>query len=73
MFLTVGDKIKLCRKKYHLKQVIFENYGVTQYYLSLIENNKRNPSDEMLESIYNALVDLTDGEICLDFSWIGYN
>lgn len=72
MFLTVGDKIKLCRKKYHLKQVIFENYGVTQYYLSLIENNKRNPSDEMLESIYNALVDLTDGEICLDFSYIEF-
>ena len=69
MFLTVGDKTKLCRKKYHLKQAIFENYGVTQYYLSLIENNKRNPSDEMVESIYKALVDLTDGKVCLDYCY----
>ncbi|MDO4924229.1 MAG: hypothetical protein Q3980_01035 [Turicibacter sp.] len=69
MFLTVGDKTKLCRKKYHLKQAIFESYGITQYYLSLIENNKRNPSDEMVESIYKALVDLTDGKVCLDYSY----
>lgn len=69
MFLTVGDKIKVCRKKYGLKQAIFESYGVTQYYLSLIENNKRNPSDEMVESIYKALVDLTDGKVCLDYCY----
>lgn len=69
MFLTVGGKIKVCRKKYGLKQAIFESYGITQYYLSLIENNKRNPSDEMVESIYKALVDVTDGKVCLDYCY----
>lgn len=72
VFLTVGDKIKLCRKKYNLKQSIFEFYGVTQYYVSLIENNKRNPSDEMIESIYNALVELTEGRIYLDYSYMEF-
>lgn len=72
MFLTVGDKIKVCRKKYGLKQAIFESYGVTQYYLSLIENNKRNPSEDTIESIYKALVELTDGKVCLEYTYVEF-
>ncbi len=68
MFLTIGEKIKLSRKKYDLKQVLFEGYGITQYYLSLIENNKRVPSDEKIENIYQALLELTNGKIAIDYS-----
>lgn len=63
MTLTISKKIKHARMHFGLSQQIFQRYGISQNYLSMIESGKRNPSKEMLEAIYNALFALTDGEI----------
>lgn len=67
MFLTVGEKIKQCRLKYNLRQAQFSNYGISQYYLSMIETNKRTPSYEVVESIYRAFEELTNKTIYTEY------
>ena len=44
-------------------QCKFEYYGIKQNYLSMIESKKREPSVEMLNMIYNAFYELTNGKI----------
>ncbi len=68
MFLTIGEKVKKSRKKYKIKQVAFEPYGITQYYLSLIENGKRNSSEEIIACIFDAFVELTNNKILEDYT-----
>ncbi|MTP07208.1 helix-turn-helix domain-containing protein, partial [Turicibacter sanguinis] len=63
MILTISEKIKHARMYFGLSQRSFKRYGIGQNYLSMIESGKRNPSKEMLEAIYNALFELTGGEI----------
>lgn len=63
LFLTTGEKIRQLRQQFHLKQGIFQNFGITQHYLSMIETNKRKAPKETLEDIYHALMVLTEGKI----------
>ena len=63
MFYTVGEKIRQVRQQFHLKQGIFQHFGITQHYLSMIETNKRQPPEKTLIDIYDALVTLTEGEM----------
>lgn len=69
MFLTIGEKVRLCRKKYGFKQSVFEIYGMTQNYISLIENNKRVLREDMIELLYHAFDELTEGKIRGDYSY----
>ena len=63
MFLTVGEKIRQARQQFNLKQGSFRNYGITQHYLSMIETNKRQAPEQTLRDIYDAFINLTNGEI----------
>ena len=63
MFYTVGEKIRQVRQQFHLKQGIFQHFGITQHYLSMIESQKRQPTLEMIDQIYDAFYILTNGEI----------
>lgn len=63
MFLTIGEKIKEIRKIYNLKQNAFSNHGISQNYISMIEMEKRQPSLEMIDQIYDACYELTQGEV----------
>lgn len=69
MFLTIGEKIKAARKKYNLKQVVFEPYGFSRNYISMIETNKRVLNDEASQLIYQALCELTDAEFEKEYSY----
>jgi transcriptional regulator with XRE-family HTH domain len=54
--MDLGKSIKIIRKEGGFKQNEFcELVGITQSYLSSIENNKKKPSIEVLEKITNAL------------------
>ena len=68
IFLSIGDKIKECRKVYNIKQTAFEQYGITQNYLSLIESGKRIPSFEVVKAIYRGFVRLTNQAITTKYS-----
>ena len=63
MFLTVGEKIRQARQQFNLKQGSFRNFGITQHYLSMIETNKRQAPEQTLRDIYDAFINLTNGEI----------
>ena len=63
MFLTTGEKIRQARKQFNLKQGSFHHFGITQHYLSMIETNKRQVPEQTLRDIYEAFIQLTDGEI----------
>lgn len=63
MVLSASEKIKQCREYFEISQNKFKNYGIKQHYISMIEAGKRTPSSEMLEAIYSAFEQLTDGEI----------
>ncbi len=63
LFLTTGEKIRQVRQQFHLKQGVFQNFGITQHYLSMIETNKRKAPRETLEDIYHALMILTERKI----------
>ena len=63
LFLTVGEKIRQARQQFNLKQGSFRNYGITQHYLSMIETNKRQAPEQTLRDIYDAFINLTNGEI----------
>lgn len=43
MTLTISKKIKHARMHFGLSQQIFQRYGISQNYLSMIESGKRNP------------------------------
>ena len=62
MFLTIGEKVKRVRVRSGLKQSAFECYGISQHYLSLIENNRRQPSAKMKQKIYTAFCELTQDQ-----------
>lgn len=54
--MKVGDAIKSIRKERRLKQSDFATHiGISQTYLSQIENNKRNPNISILETIGKKL------------------
>ena len=63
LFLTTGEKIRQARKQFNLKQGSFNHFGITQHYLSMIETNKRQVPEQTLRDIYEAFIQLTDGEI----------
>lgn len=63
MIRSAADKIKHCRKYFNLSQSDFSWYGISQNYLSMIESEKRIPSNDLLEAIYNGFYDLTSGKI----------
>lgn len=63
MFLTVGEKIRQARQQFNLKQGSFRNFGITQHYLSMIETNKRQAPEQTLRDIYDAFINLTNGEM----------
>ncbi|MTN80796.1 XRE family transcriptional regulator [Turicibacter sanguinis] len=63
LFLGIGDKVKKCRTVYALKQASFSKFGISQHYLSMIESQKRQPTLEMIDQIYDAFYILTNGEI----------
>ena len=48
--MTIGQKLKELRKQKSLKQgVVAKEMGISQTYLSQIENGKRNPSTVLLD------------------------
>jgi|AntRauTorckE5430_2_1112549.scaffolds.fasta_scaffold14891_1 transcriptional regulator with XRE-family HTH domain len=54
--MRIGETIKELRKLKKYKQSDFaEQCEITTTYLSLIENNKKNPSLDVLQKISNAL------------------
>lgn len=63
MFLTIGEKIKEIRKIYNLKQNAFASHGISQNYISMIEMEKRQPTLEMIDHIYDACYELTQGKV----------
>lgn len=63
MFLTVGERIRQARQQFNLKQGVFRNFGITQHYLSMIETNKRQAPEQTLRDIYDAFINLTNGEM----------
>lgn len=63
LFLTVGEKIRQARQQFNLKQGVFRNFGITQHYLSMIETNKRQAPEQTLRDIYDAFINLTNGEM----------
>ncbi|WP_240329430.1 helix-turn-helix domain-containing protein [Staphylococcus haemolyticus] len=47
---TIGYSIKKARKKYpYTLEELGKKIGVTHAFLSRVENNKANPSDELLK------------------------
>lgn len=63
LFLTTEEKIRKVRQQFHLKQRVFQKFGITQHYLSMIETNKRQAPRETLEEIYRALMILTEDQM----------
>lgn len=63
VFLTIGEKIKEIRKIYNLKQNAFSSHGISQNYISMIEMEKRQPTFEMIDQIYDACYVLTKGKV----------
>lgn len=54
--MKIGDAIKTIRKERNFKQLDFANHiGISQTYLSQIENNLRNPHISILEKIGGKL------------------
>ena len=50
--MNIGEKIKELRKKYNIKSFeLAEKIGVSKVFLSNIENNKRNPSSEVVKKM----------------------
>ncbi len=62
MLLTIGEKVKRVGLRSGLKQSAFECYGISQHYLSLIENNRRQPSAKMKQKLYVAFCELTQDQ-----------
>ena len=54
--------MKRVRLRSGLKQSAFERYGISQHYLSLIENNRRQPSAKMKQKLYVAFCELTQDQ-----------
>lgn len=63
MFLTIGEKLKHCRKEFKIKQAQFQKYGFSPAYISMIEKESRKAPRETIEQIYHALLELTSGEV----------
>jgi transcriptional regulator with XRE-family HTH domain len=54
--MKIGETIKKIRKEKGITQINFsKKCGISQTYLSQIENNERNPTVDILERISNAL------------------
>ncbi|MFK7947707.1 MAG: helix-turn-helix domain-containing protein [Saprospiraceae bacterium] len=54
--MSIGTTIKELRKLKKIKQTDFaEKCGITTTYLSLIENNKKQPSQDVLNRISDSL------------------
>ena len=54
--MNLGKAIKLCRVQCELSQVELANHsGLTVSYISLLENNKRDPSFSTIQEIANTL------------------
>lgn len=54
--MNIGNAVKKVRVQKGFNQKQFcEKIGVTQSYLSLIENNKKKPSTEVLEKIAKSV------------------
>lgn len=54
--MKIGDQIHLCRRDKHLSiSELAVKTGISRNTLSAIENNKGNPTVEMLEKIAAAL------------------
>ncbi len=54
--MKIGETIKKIRKEKGITQINFSRKcGISQTYLSQIENNERNPTIDILERISNAL------------------
>ena len=62
-YSTIAEKLKKSRKQFSIRQYHFKKYGISQHYISMIESSNRYPSQEMTESIYEALFAMTDGKI----------
>lgn len=73
MFLTLGEKIKYLRRKYDLKQDAFSKFGISQNYISMIESEKRQPTQEMIENIYDAMDVLTNGQVKSDYDKVTFS
>ena len=54
--MNIGTQIKNTRKSKSIRQdQLCGAVGISQSYLSLVENNKRKPSQDVLESICKCL------------------
>ena len=62
-YIKVSTKLKQIRKVFSITQYSFSKFGINQHYISMIESDKRSPSSEMVEAIYNALFEITQGEV----------
>ncbi|WP_028273896.1 helix-turn-helix domain-containing protein [Atopococcus tabaci] len=60
-FKSLGDFFKYVRKSYNVTMTdLAKNSGVSQPYLSLIENNKNIPSDIVISKISNGITKITE-------------
>lgn len=56
LFMSIGTAIKLCRDRKNLTlSELSEKSGLSTSYISLLENNKRDPNLSKVESIASAL------------------
>jgi XRE family transcriptional regulator, regulator of sulfur utilization len=56
LFMKLGNTIKELRKQKHIPQeVLAENCGITQAYLSQLENDKKEPNLATLKAISKGL------------------
>ena len=69
MFLTIGDKIREAREKYGVKQIAFESYGFSRYYISMIETKRRSLNENMFRTMYDALCELSDYKYLQEYSY----
>ncbi len=68
LFLEVSEKIKWCRRQYHIKQEAFQAYGISRSYISMAENGRRIIPNETVELIYSILLELSDGALQEEFT-----
>lgn len=60
-FKSLGDYMKYIRKMHNVTMTdLSKQAEVSQPYLSLIENNKNKPSDEIIEKLSDGLAQITD-------------
>ncbi|UUY77399.2 helix-turn-helix domain-containing protein [Staphylococcus haemolyticus] len=65
---TIGYSIKKARKKYpYTLEELGKKIGVTHAFLSRVENNKANPSDELLKKIAGALDPFNSADLLNEF------